>query len=758
MSYYEVLSEVWAKSPRKGRKGESIIEHTCKVVTALWGLAARHRECAGEKIWANLFWACFLHDFGKAAEPFQQRLRRLRSHWPHRHEILTIPFISRIAHPGTSDYRWITAAVASHHKKPGQLFSSEYYSFAPEEMELYNKLAASVPDERIDALNEWMNEAWKEWRPHFQKLDIQMLLPISPPGWNFSRKAIYQGLKEYYLLYRTINKEPSSSQVSLMGTIMRGALQFSDHLGSAGYEVAFFLPPAPKKLRKKILPRTTDWYEHQKECEKIKGNVVLAAPTGSGKTEAGLLWAFQQTKERKGKGVLVYLLPFQASMNAMKKRLTENLNTEIALLHGRALQAIYRELAEKGEEAAEAEKTARQVNELGRLYRQPVWVASPYQLLRAAFKLPGYEILCTVLLGATIILDEVHAYEPDRLGMILELHKELVTNRECRVMVMTATMPSWLREIWQKTLEAPLILPANELYQKGIRHRIKILNGDLKTSKAYILIREYFQQEKSVLVAVNSIKAAQETYNELQKEYREQDLILLHGRLNARDRLAREKELADRVGLKGKTRPCIVIATQVIEVSLNLDFDTIITEPAPLEALLQRFGRVNRRGRKGVVPVYILTKQIGDYDIYDRRLVENAMRVLTQNNQETIAEDQVIDWLDWIYAQDDLKTEWLAKVEESRSNFRRYCLETLRPFNEDKDLEKDFERMFDGMDVLSSSLLEEYDRLAGQSLIEAHSLLVSINRRRFFAQQCRWDGKRKVWLTEAKYDPLLGLL
>lgn len=758
MGYYEVLSEVWAKSGRNGKPGESILVHTRKVITSLWGLAARHREYAEERIWSNIFWACFLHDFGKAAEPFQQSLRRLRPRWPHRHEVLSIPFVSRVVSPCTPDYRWILAAVASHHIKPKRLFSSKYYSLALDEMDFYNDLAASIPIERITALNEWMDEEWREWQLRFNEINISLYPPSPLSDWSFSGEAVYKGLKEYFLTYKTINKKPADSEESRLGIIMRGALQFSDHLGSAGYEVGFLALPDSGELREKALPEGANWHTHQEKCASINGNVVLAAPTGSGKTEAGFLWTFQQTRQRKGKGILVYLLPFQASMNAMKKRLTETLGAEVALLHSRALQALYRELTETGEKTTEAEKTAKHLNELGRLYRQPVWVASPYQLLKTAFKLPGYEILCAVLLGATIILDEVHAYEPDRLGMILELHKELVKNLGCRVMVMTATMPSWLRELWQNNLGAPLILPDRELYKKEVRHRINILDGDLKTTKTLKIIHGNFSKGKSVLVAVNSIKAAQETYSELQKKYNKEDLVLLHGRLNTRDRLAREKELEDRVGFKNRGRPCIAIATQVVEVSLNLDFETIITEPAPLEALLQRFGRVNRRGKKGIVPVYILTCQSGDYDIYDRRLVKNTLEILIRNDGEIIAEDAVIDWLDWIYEQDGLKAEWLAKVEESRRNFRRYCLDTLHPFNEDKDLERDFERMFDGMDVLSSSLLEEYDRLAGQSLIEAHSLLVSINRRRFFAQQCRWDEKRKVWLTEARYDPLLGLI
>ena len=71
---------------------------------------------------------------------------------------------------------------------------------------------------------------------------------------------------------------------------------------------------------------------------------------------------------------------------------------------------------------------------------------------------------------------------------------------------------------------------------------------------------------------------------------------LLHGRFNVRDRLAKEKFVRSVAGSKSQHRRGIVlVATQVVEVSLDIDLDTIYSDPAPLEALVQRFGRINRR-------------------------------------------------------------------------------------------------------------------------------------------------------------------
>jgi len=69
-----------------------------------------------------------------------------------------------------------------------------------------------------------------------------------------------------------------------------------------------------------------------------------------------------------------------------------------------------------------------------------------------------------------------------------------------------------------------------------------------------------------------------------------------------------------------------------------------------------------------------------------------------------------------------------------------------------------FESLFDGHEVLPECLLKEYDSLAKKSIIDAHGLLVSIDRRKFFTKKCKWDKKRRLWITEASYDSLMGLI
>jgi len=244
----------------------------------------------------------------------------------------------------------------------------------------------------------------------------------------------------------------------------------------------------------------------------------------------------------------------------------------------------------------------------------------------------------------------------------------------------------------------------------------------------------------------------------------EESIILIHGRFNARDRLRKEAIILARTALgRQHTQPVIVVSTQVVEVSLNIDLDVLFSDPAPLEALVQRFGRVNRKKRLSLAPVYIFSEPDDGQGIYDVRMVRNTLAVLASEAEgRPLHEGWVQTWLDDVYSRDGVWESWAKEYEAAAREFRETFLEPLAPFNSDPSLEQAFDKLFDGLEVLPLSLEEEFQRLQKERPLEATELLVPISWGRW--HQLRLN--QKIWtepdqwpqVVDVPYSGKLGLM
>ncbi|MCB0187079.1 MAG: hypothetical protein KDE31_22585, partial [Caldilineaceae bacterium] len=238
---------------------------------------------------------------------------------------------------------------------------------------------------------------------------------------------------------------------------------------------------------------------------------------------------------------------------------------------------------------------------------------------------------------------------------------------------------------------------------------------------------------------------------------------LLHGRFNIRDRAAKEALVRNATGSKSKNRKTIVlVATQVVEVSLDIDMDTIYTDPAPLEALVQRFGRINRRRKmKDLAPVHVFTLPDDGQGIYDPELVQRTIQVLNRENSKAIDEGAIGDWLDEIYA-GAIEERWQTEFMQAAEEFEANCLHTLRPFEADPNLEDLFYKAFDGLEILPAQFYEEYKEQREEEPIRAGELLVPFSIGRYHAL-CNagkvWEREKgEPYVIEAEYSPDCGLV
>ncbi len=746
------LDDIWAKSAEKGAGGkpETLAEHTWFVLEKL-AETIRLRPGLPEQIgvprlWHILFWATFLHDFGKAALGFQNRLRPGGKRWTHRHEVLSLAFVDWIATAFTRDELvWVVAAIASHHRDEDKI--KQLYNVVGDPADVTLKeLVAELDADTLRHLWGWMSHYSADWINDLGLSDAGIRLPDLPAQDVAVERVLQSGaanirkqLAQYdRWLYHTVDR---SDQLSiLVGTIaLRGHVISSDHMASAhvGQLPSPQLSDSQALIQRLNLPQL---YDHQREAMATRGSAVLMAPTGSGKTEAALLWAVSQAQEKRPVPRLYYTLPFQASMNAMQKRLNEDdkndpdrkapfLN-QVGLEHSRSTLAYYRWKLDEDYSPEQALKTARWYNNLAHLNYYPVRVLSPYQLLKAPYRLTGYETLLTDCLNATFIFDEIHAYEADRLAMILATVKYLREQYGASFFVMSATLPKLLRHRLTEALGTDKLIEASsELYEQFRRHVLLLKDGDLLEEPSMDRIAQVAKSGQSVLVCCNTVKRAQAAYEMLHRRLEgEVEVLLLHGRFNGKDRLKKEQIVREATGSRSSARrPIVLVATQVVEVSLDIDLDVIYTDPAPLEALLQRFGRINRRRLKEAAPVCVFREPVPERKLpYDPLLIRASLSVLEKHKGQMIDEAQTSKWLDEIYDNSDISIPWEEKYQSTYSDFCASTLATLRAFQANPGLEEIFYKAFDSVDVLPMGLSSDYEAVRETNPLEASQLFVSL--------------------------------
>lgn len=772
------MDDIWAKSPSVGRdRGESLVNHARRVLQNVKALYDRMPDldeiCAMPRFWHRAVLAALLHDVGKCADGFQSMLRG-GERYPFRHEVLSAGFIPWVlGNDENCDLPWVAAGVLCHHRDLTFLRREYPRGCAWEDPPLPDSLEG-LAGGLSESFYETAEEILRQWLIPMGQ-DYSLAKGILPASGEFPstaidfRAAIRKSLDGLETLYLSLTRKTADQPEALAGRFIRGVILMADHAGSAWERFGSVEPLiSPTLMRKSLqLPESKNGsvYSHQSRVCDSPGTCMLIAPTGSGKTEAALFWSAATGREIPGNPPLFYVLPYQASLNAMRQRFEVYFGRgKVVLQHSRALQALYRQLLEKDYTPRQAKFLAVREVQLGRLHVAPIRVLTPYQLLRGAFQLKGHEAIWTDCAGGRMVLDEIHAYDPVRLGMILATLEHVVINLRCNIFVMTATMPSILEHIFSEKFNRPPVVRAGEeTFSAFRRHRLHLKDIDLLDERTVNEICSSARKGFSVLVVATTVQRAQDMRNKISEKLKgEISVDLLHGKFCPRDRFAKEQKLLNRVATKITDRPkqpVILVATQVVEVSLDVDFDLLFSDPAPIEALLQRFGRVNRARRHSERDVIVTTHIPEDCPVYSRVLVEKTIEVLTVVDGQIVDESQIQILLDRLYT-GSIADWWQNRVFDSAKAFETEVLSHLYPFESDDRLEDKFFELFDGRQVLPAGLLAEYGELNERNPLLAPSLLVPVTQGQFWRlkrEESLQELEKGVWIVNVPYDSDSGL-
>jgi CRISPR-associated endonuclease/helicase Cas3 len=528
-----------------------------------------------------------------------------------RHEIASILFLPLFP---ITQWEALTDMVIAHHRSP--CFDARKQG-----------ICDLVEIEGEDRVFERHAQQWEFWSPVALEILESLGITIKEISISESREAFDFALK--------ICKTKPLGWSKYKGLI-NGADYFASSINDKSLEYSSKLFTAPdlsyfdsQKRKSHVYPLSVV------DATSDKPHTLVIAPTGAGKTDYLM---------RRCKGRVFYTLPFQASINAMYERLKKALpdETDIRLLHASSRIKIEKN---NSEEKALQSKIGSSIK-----------VLTPHQLAALVCGTRGFENIALDITNCDVIMDEIHSYSDIAQSLVIEIINSLL-KLNCRVHIGSATMPTALIDIIVKLLGGneqleTVRLPDDEL--DTFNRHVVFKHADEST--AFGEIARYVDGGNKVLVVCNRVDVAQKRFEELKLVYPDIPMMLLHSRFRRMDRTSLEEKLQNEFNDRKKMPgACIVVSTQVVEVSLDISFDVMFTDAAPIDALIQRFGRVNRYRTEETIAnpilkdIHIIAPPDDENQCkpYKKAIIDASFELF--KNSETLLERNLQTMIDSIY-------------------------------------------------------------------------------------------------------------
>ena len=740
--------------------GESLEEHTAKCLDAYAEFRnknsaifenfyqsvktttpkSRYKNITPELIDDLIFFSIFLHDVGKATVEFYEdkQMGGKSSH----HPLYALYFLN-----GLEDYglgikykgkmiNLVAATVISHH--------SPFYE------DLYDKHAEIENPNFFEEVFEFLDK----YKIYYEKI-VGKKCPYEIDFKGLFEKNKDKKLKTFMIgdmedglidLFNSLRGSKNYKDKKIMRDVfsfVNGNLIRADWVASGMNEKRYsktkefykenLIEKLKERARQKGIIKSSEEFslkKFQEMASKLNNNVVILIPTGEGKTEAALLWALNNLRNEYTR--IIYTMPTQTTSNALYNRFVEYLGKEnVGLVHSTSPLVLEENWDMEKDELTKEILTMR-------IFSKPITVSTLDSFLLPFLNVRKWTLTNLYFMNSLLIIDEIHSYDPKMLGMLKKVLEIFVNEYHNKVCIMSATIPEHLKENIFKDFNFEEITDSSlfERYPVEIKKEHKGILEDVEE------IIEDFKKNKKVLVVVNTVDKAIEMYNELKKNgvfktssgylksdetYNpDADLVLYHSQFIKRHRELKEREILEKE--KWKDRGFILVATQVVEISLDIDFDTLYTEIAPIDALIQRIGRVNRKKSKKDSVVHIYTK----LDVYEKEKwrypYPRGILDITKNDLKTgmpslkdLAINLINIYKEWLQAsqikndfESKFKEEGYSKIEKITNQFCCYQIK-FRKMDDDEILKilnlRDIDKSLMKISVVPKVVMENGDEI-----------------------------------------------
>ncbi len=589
-----------------------------------------------------------LHDIGKLTFSFQKIMKNLREGGKvdysknFRHEVASfavVVYASKMLADkyglliGSSYFPLEAIVVSAHHK----ILESDLLYF---NKELHSFFTGFIPEGLKHGL-EVVNELFFKSKLAFIDSNnlYNQVKNIENP-WNMFETTI----RNLPILIK--NGKIKLEELRIFYIFFKSILQYSDWLSSASEPMNFSFSFDETKFLQKLKRHCVEkeisfvgYTELQKKLKNINNNAIVIAPTGSGKTEGGILWGWNNSNK------ILYLLPTKVTADSIYIRLVNYFGKEfVGLSHSSSELSLF---LNENEYNTEIENHRKKIL-FSKTFFYPIIVATIDQLLLSLWNYGKWHMKEFSSINAAIIMDEIHAYDTYTLGLIEKI-AEILLRFNTKFLFMSATLPKKLIEFLNSIIKDIKVLQEKKLNITKNKYEVK---EKFVEEELFEIIRDA-KDGKKVLVVVNNVKKCQDIYKKL-KEIMNKDSLKLcilcyHSRFSLIDRIEIEKKIIE-------NKVDILVATQVVEVSLDINFDILYTECAPIDSIIQRAGRINRRGDKKNTSVFIYQPSLVTYKVYkERDYIINKTFEIFKKNEGYLSEKRLQEIVEIVYEDIELK-------------------------------------------------------------------------------------------------------